>query len=261
MTLFPAFGVPSPAAPLEILSRDCFDLDFANAEWTADSSSLIAASGHVGTFSRGATLASIADMRGATYTAVNAQMGWEARDWDNDSVREAFGWRTGSSDRLAFPCLFRSNLAMSWMIEFIETGAVIGTAAATLWGMTADDGTGDGWFVDTSGTASGFYRYNYRVGGTTRQATLAARPVSGDRVRLMGDLTQSGVATIYQSINGAAATSASAAALAQPSSWSSNLSVRFNSRGTSANPLAGAWYRRARIVFGALDQSIIAERR
>lgn len=261
MTLFPGIGVPMPAAPLEILSRDCFDLDFANAEWTPDSSDLIAASGHVGAFSRGTTLASVTDALGATYTAVNAQPGWEARDWDNDGIREAFGLRMGGSDRLAFPCQFRANLAISWMIEFIETGAVIGTAGATLWGMTADDGSGDGWFVDTTGGGGGFYRYNYRVGGTTRQATLAARPSSGDRVRLMGDLTQPGVASIYQSINGAAATSASAALLAQPSAWTTGLSIRFNSRGASANPLAGAWYRRARIVYGALDQTTIAERR
>lgn len=256
---FPALGVPVSAAPLSTLSRDLFDLDFANVEWSADSSSLIAASGHVGAFSRGTTLASVVDALGTSYTAVNAQPGWEQRDWDNDTVRESFGWRTGSSDRLAFPVRFRSNLAISGMIEFIETGARTGTSGATLWAMTKDDGSGDGWWIDTNGS---YYGLNYRVGGTTRIARLASgQPNSGDRVQLFFGLTQPGVASIFQSINGAATTTAAAASLAQPSAWATDLSIRFNSRGTSANPLAGAWYRRARLRFGALDQSVIAERR
>lgn len=259
MSLFPALGVPTPAAPLEILSRDLFDIDFATVEWTADSSSLVAASGHVGAFSRGTTLASVTDALGATYTAVNAQPGWEQRDWDNDGVRESFGLRMGGSDRLAFPVRLRASVAICGMIEFIETGARTGTSGATLWAMTKDDGSGDGWYIDTNGS---YYGLNYRVGGTTRTARLSSgQPVSGDRVRVFLNLTQPGVGSIYQSINGAATTSAAAAALSQPSAWATDLSIRFNSRGASANPLAGAWYRRARLMLGALDQSVIAERR
>lgn len=258
--MFPAIGTPLSTVALDAQSPDIFDCDFRNLEPDPDTGLIVLPSGQSGTWSRATTMASVSDAVGGTYTALDGQIAYEQRDWDNDSVRESFGVRMGTSDRLAFPASVRSNVAIAGLIEFIETGAVIGTAGGTLLALTKDDGTGDGWYIDTSGTASGFYRLNYRVGGTTRIATLATRPVSGDRVQIMWHLTQPGVATIYQSINGAAATSAAAASLAQPSTWGTPFSIRVNSRGTSVNPASG-WYRRIRIVYGALNQTTILERR
>lgn len=255
MSLFPQFGVPLSTAALDIVSPDLFELDFANMERTLEGGEIRAASGHYGTFSRGATLASVADANGATYTAVNQQPAWEMRDWDNDTVREAFGLRMGTSDRLAFTTALRP-MAMAGMLEMIETGART-SASSCLWSLREDAASGAGLWLDTSGT---YYRMSYRDGATTRVATLSSgQPVSGDRVRFFWELTGAGVLTFYQSINGAAATSASAAALTLPAAWATSAKIRFNSNGTG-NAGQG-WYRRCRLVSGALNQTTIQERR
>lgn len=258
--MFPAIGTPLSSVALDAQSPDIFDCDFRNIEPDPDTGLIVLPSGQSGTWSRAATLASVSDANGVSYTALDGQIAYEQRDWDNDGIRESFCVRMGTSDRLAFPASVRSNVAIAGLIEFVETGAVVGTAGGTLLALTKDDGSGDGWWIDTSGTASGFWGFNYRVGGTTRTARLAARPATNDRVQIMWDLTQPGVITINQSINAAAVTSATAAALAQPSAWGTPFSIRVNSRGTSVNP-ASASYRRIRIVYGALNQTTIQERR
>lgn len=254
--LFPTYGVPTTAAPLEALSRDLVELDFSAVEWSADTGGIVAASGHVGTFSRGATLASVADSLGATYTAVEAQPAYEARDWDNDSVREAFGLRMGAADRLAFSAAFRL-VQHSGLLEIIETGART-TAGATLFAYRNDGATGAGLWLDTSGS---FYRFNYNDGTTTRTATLVSgAPTSGDRVRFTWELTAAGALTFNQSINGAAATTATAAALTLPAAAPASAFVRLNSNGNTANPAQG-WYRRLRLVPGAFDLAALTARR
>jgi hypothetical protein len=253
--LFPTYGVPTPAAPLEALSRDLFELDFSAVEWSADTGEIIAASGHVGTFTRGATLASVADSLGTTYTALEAQPAYEARDWDNDGIREAFGLRMGTADRLAFPAAFR--LQHCGLLEIIETGART-TAGATLFAYRNDGATGAGVWLDTSGS---FYRLNYNDGTTTRTATLSSgSPASGDRVRFTWELSSAGALTFNQSINGAAATTATAAALTLPANAPASASVRLNTQGSTANPAQG-WYRRARLVPGAFDLAALTARR
>lgn len=257
MTLFPTYGVPALSSPFEALSRDLFEQDFANIEWAPNlgATQIIAASGHIGTFSRGATLASLADAAGVnTYTAVNAQLGFEQRDWDNDGIRESFGVRMGTSDRLAYPAAFRV-MRTSFLLEFIETGAV-GTANATLFAYSNDTPSGARWWLSTNGT---YYQLNVTDGSTVRTATLAVAPTSGQRVQLYGEFDSGVAPIIYQTINGAAATSASASAITL-TSWVSNASVRFNSQGTAANP-AQAFYRRARIVPAALDVAYLLGRR
>ena len=121
MTLFPSIGVPTPVAPLEALSRDLFDLDFASVEWSPDSGGFVSASGQVGTFARGATLGSVIDVNGEPYTAVNAQPAWEQRDWDADAVRESFGLRMGSADK-AVKDLKPQFLAFVESAHFHEAG-------------------------------------------------------------------------------------------------------------------------------------------
>lgn len=261
---FPPLGSPISRVALDDVSRDLFEFDVAYHGADPDAGTFATPTGHVGTFARGATLASVSDAQTIpstqTYTAVNAQPALEQGDWDRDGVREAIGWRMASSDRLAFPARMRAGFDISGMLEFIETGAVIGTAGTTLAAYTDDAGTGDGFWFDTSGSAGGFYRFNYRSGGTVRTATLAARPSTNDCVRLFFELTAAGVATVAQSINFAAATTAAAAVLAQPASWAASASWRFNSRGTSANP-GQMHFRRFRCVSGLLVQSTLIERR
>jgi hypothetical protein len=256
MTLLPPLGTPAAAAPLELWSRDLLSWDAALAEWSPDSGAILALSGHVGTWSRGATLASVADATGATYTAQASEPAWEQRDWTGDSVRDSFGLRMGTDDRLAWPTSVQPQ-AMAGLLEIIETGART-TSGATLFALRAANATGAGLWLDTSGT---YYRMNYSDGSTTRTATLTSgQPTSGQRVRFTWQLASTGALTFRQSINGAAATEATAAALALPSAWPSDAAWRLNSRGASANPGQG-WYRRVRVVAGALDEAVIAERR
>jgi len=262
MSLFPSYGVPISPVALEVQTRDLFDCDFIHVQPHVDDGTFRTPEGHVGTFSRGATLASVSDAQTVpstqTYTALEAQPAFEQRDWDNDGVREAFGLRMGTSDRLAFASSLRP-MSMAGMLEMIETGART-SVNSTLWALRNDGATGAGLWLDTSGS---FYRLSYNDGSTTRVATLASgAPASGDRVRFLWELSSTGVITLYQSINGAAYTSATAAALTLPASWAASASIRLNARGTggSANAAQG-WYRRCRLVAGALNQTTILERR
>jgi hypothetical protein len=256
MSLFPAYGPPISSVVTETQSDDLFEMDVASLSWTADAGTLTAATGHAGTWSRGTTLASVSDALGSTYTALDAAPAYEQRDWDGDGVRESFGLRMDTSDRLAWPTSLRP-MAHAGLLEIIETGART-TSGATLFALRNDGATGAGLWLDTSGT---YYRMNYSDGSTTRTATLASgQPASGDRVQFLWELTAEGVLTFSQSINGGTATIATAAALALPAAWASSASFRWNSQGTSANPAQG-WYRRGRIVAGALDPLAIVARR
>jgi hypothetical protein len=256
----PLIGAPLPPAALYLKTRDLFDFDVASCDADPDTGLYTTPSGHVGTFSRGATLASVADFEGSSYTALNAQPALESRDWDGDSVREAIVWRMGTADRLAFPGAMRvpSGVGLWFMLEMFETGART-TSGATLLAYMNDAASGAGFWVDAS--AGGFYQLNYTDGTTVRTATISSgQPAVNDRVRFFGEITSAGVASFYQSINLAAPTSASAAALTLPASWAASASWRLNSRGTSANPAQGA-YRRVRAGWGALNQAAATERR
>jgi len=245
--MYPLFGSPQLGAPLEVVSRCLFHVDFAEPEWTADGL-LIARSGHLGSFSRGASLASVADSLGTTYAAANSQPAWEARDLDGDTIREAFGLRMGADDRLPFDDPPPPQ-ALSGLLEFVETGART-TANATLFAITNDAVSGARLWLDTSGT---YYRINWSDGATTRTATLTVgQPTSGQRVRLRWTLSATGVVTLWQSINGAAETTATAAPLMLPTAWASGARVRLNSRGDTENPAQG-WYRRLKLADVALD--------
>lgn len=256
MTLLPTYGVPAPASPLDSVSRDLFEFDVSQIEWSPDSGVLIATSGHLGTFARGATLASVSDYAGATYTAVNAQPAWESRDWTASGTRQSLGLRMGTSDRLAFPTTLRP-MAMAGLLEIIETGART-SAGNTLFAIRNDAATGAGMFLDTTGS---FYRLVYTDGTTTRLIPLTSgAPVAGDRVQFTWELSGTGVLTFYQSINGGATTSAAGAALALPSAWATSASIRLNSESPTNNGAQG-WYRRCRIVAGALNATTIVARR
>lgn len=253
--MFPQFGSPQLAAPLEVVSRTLFHFDANRPDYT--DGILRTETGHLGAFSRGVTLASVLDSLGGTYTAVDAQPAWEMRD--DGAGGQRMGLRMGTSDRLAFdapPVLGPFRL----LLEFTETGARIGTAGGTLFALCNDAVSGGRIWIDTSGTASGRYGINYSNGTTTRTARVSSgAPVSGDRVQLIADFADTGALSFSQRINGAAATTASAAALAIVA-LGSGARIRLNSRGDTENP-ASASYHLAKLVYGApSDETLLAIR-
>lgn len=253
MSLAPQFGAPMGAPNLSVLSRALLDFDAADLVWSPDTGAIVDASGHEGTFTRGATLASVLDANGATYTAQHAQIAFEQRTMNGV---EALCVRMGTADRFVFPTNVRPQ-AMCGLVEIVETGART-SANATLFALRNDAASGAGVWLDTSGT---YYRFNYSDGSTTRTATLTSgQPVSGNAVQFVWDITDLGVLTLRQYINAGAPTSATAAALALPGSWASGAAWRINRRGSSANPAQGA-FRRARVLAGPLDFDRLLARR
>lgn len=223
--------------------------------WDAALASLESDQGVAGVFARAAALASVSDSTGATYTAPHSMPAWEARDLDGDTVREACGLRMGADDRLHWP-VAPVPQAMSGLLEIVETGAVTGTAGATLFAICNDAVSGARLWIDTSGSAGGDYGLNYTDGTTTRTARLAVAPTSGQRVRLRWTLSSTGVITLWQSINGGAETTATAAALTLPAAWGTGALIRLNTRGDTENPAQG-WYRRAKLVAGIVDDALL----
>jgi len=220
--------------------------------WHAAVAGLDSDQGVPGVFARAATLASVTDRSGATYTAAHSLPAWEMRDLDADSVREALGLRMGASDFLHWG-VAPSPRELSGLLEFVETGART-SANATLFAIANDAVSGARLWLDTSGT---YYRLNWTDGTTTRTATLTAgQPTSGQHVRLRWTLSATGVLNLWQSINGAAETTASAAALTLSTAWASGARVRLNSRGDTENPAQG-WYRRVKLVPGIVDVAVL----
>jgi len=253
MSLSPLFGAPMSAPNLSVLSRALLDFDAADLVWSPDTGVIVDASGHEGTFTRGATLASVLDANGATYTAQDAQIAFEQR---TIAGAEALCVRMGTSDRFVFPTNVRPQ-AMNGLVEIVETGART-SANATLFALRNDAASGAGVWLDTSGT---YYRFNYSDGTTTRTATLTSgQPTSGDWVQFVWDITSTGVLTFRQYINGNSPTQAAAAALALPSSWATGAAWRLNRRGSSANPAQGS-FRRVRVLPGALNLTRLLARR
>jgi hypothetical protein len=222
------------------------------ASWDGGLALLESDQGVAGAFVRAATLASVSDGVGTTYTAPHSMPAWEMRDLDGDSVRESCGLRMGTADFLSWPAA-PAPQALSGMIDLVETGART-SSGATLFAISDDAVTGARLWLDTSGT---YYRINYTDGTTTRTATLTTgQPSSGQRVRLRWTLTSAGVVSLWQSINGAAESTASASALTLPAAWAAGAKVRLNSRGATANPAQG-WYRRVKVVAGIVSVDVL----
>jgi hypothetical protein len=216
--------------------------------WDAAPAALESVCGRTATYARAETLSGVTDGAGTTYVAPHSLPAWEMRDADGDSVREAVGLRLGTADVLSWPAP-PAPQAMAGLLAFIETGALV-DEDATVFAIANDAVTGARLWIDTSGS---YYRLNYSDGTTTRTATLTAgQPTSGQSVRLRWTLSAAGVVSLWQSINGGAETTATAAALALPAAWGDGARVRLNSRGATVNPARG-WYRRAKIVDGAPD--------
>lgn len=188
-------------ASLEYRSRCLF-------HWMARSVGFVAESGHVGTFVGNG--GSYLDSNGATVTAATYWPRFEPR---NDGVRSAQHWLTGTSDRAQFITPGGTQVdfllqAMAGGHVFIEQGGIAVTNGA-LFAIANDAVTGQYVCLDSTGT---FYRLRYYNGTATATATLAVAPTNGQRVRVWWQLAASGALTLSQSINEAAATTASAGA-------------------------------------------------
>jgi hypothetical protein len=222
------------------------------ASWDGSLALLDSDQGVPGVFVRAATLGSVSDGVGATYTAPHSMPAWEMRDLDGDTVRERCGLRMGTADFLRWAAA-PAPQALSGLLEFIETGART-TAGATLFALRDDAAAGAGLWLDTSGS---YYQLNYSDGTTTRTATLTTgQPAVDEQVRLRWTLSSTGVITLWQSINGAAETTATATALTLPSAWATGAKVRLNSRGATDNPAQG-WYRRLKLVAGIVTVPVL----
>jgi hypothetical protein len=221
--------------------------------WHGAGATLASDQGVAGVFARAATLASVSDRAGATYTAAHSLPAWEMRDLDGDSVREACGLRQGTSDFLTWS-VAPAPQAMTGMVEFVELGSRL-QSGQTLFAINkASAPFGASLWLNSSGS---YYRINWTDGTTTRTATLTTgQPTTGDLVRLRWTLAADGALTLWQSINRAPETTATAAALALPASWAAGAVVSLGSRGPSSDS-AAAWFRRAKLVAGIVDVDVL----
>jgi len=214
-------------------SRCLEALDFRDGPVFEPSTGLfVARTGHRYSWGRGtSTLASVA-ADGGPYTAPATLPGYEAVDG-------RLGVHLGTNDVL------RGNTDVAWLpqtlsgeLTFIERGARIATAGATLFAIANDAVSGVRLFLDTTGGASGFYRMTYHNGTTSVAATLTAgQPVAGQRVRLLWTWSAAGV-TLAQSIAHGAFTHASSDPLALPAAFAAGAHVRIGRRGATVNPAA-----------------------
>jgi hypothetical protein len=125
--------------------RDGLVIEPSTGKW-------VARSGHRYTWSRGtSTLASVT-ATGGTYTAPATLPAYELAD-------SRLGVRMDVND------ILRGDATVGWLPQelsgelwFVERGARIGTAGGTLLAIAGDDpATGVRLYIDTTGTAGGFY--------------------------------------------------------------------------------------------------------
>jgi len=106
--------------------------------------------------------------------------------------------------------------AMSVYTKFVERGTV-GLASSRILQVGLTGATTDPRALISA--AGGFYVGEHDNGVTDATATLAAAPTTEQEVELLLTLSAAGLPTIYQSINGAAATTAAGSAAAFASAW------------------------------------------
>jgi hypothetical protein len=216
----------------------------ALACWRGQDATLDLIAGRPGTFVRGVTRTAT-DSNGATITYPADVPAWSVRG-------DLVGLETGVEDRLSWTWSAAPQ-AMSGALSFIETGGRV-TTGRTLLSLSNDAATGARLWLDTDGD---YYRIQWTDGSTTRTATLTAgQPTTGQSVVLRWRLAADGALTLWQSINHAPETTATAAALALPATWATDTRLRLNSLGTGTG--GQAWYRRLVIAAGVLDASALA---
>lgn len=119
--------------------------------------------------------------------------------------------RTRNSDLLTFPLGILPQ-PISLYARFVERGSVGVNTAGILW---IGDAAGSNNYLRIASIGT-FYSFTHHNGSAAVSATLGVAPAWGNVVELLGTLGADGIATLSQSINGAAAVStvSSAQALA-----------------------------------------------
>lgn len=114
---------------------------------------------------------------------------------------------TRAVDALTVSFLARPQ-AMTIYVRFIEHGTINIANGSVL---SVGDAGAVGAYV-TIYVPSGFYRLRHSNAIGTADSTLAVAPSIGDLVELVGQVASNGAVTLIQSINGAAATTATTSA-------------------------------------------------
>ena len=119
--------------------------------------------------------------------------------------------------------------AESHLLAFVERGSLL-TSGTLMHIGSATAATDPRLIVESTGT---YYRVIHDNGSTTATATLAVAPSIGDKVEILAQLNADGSVAIYQSINGAATTTASDATTVTVGSAWADTRMYLNSAGTS----------------------------
>ena len=192
----------------------------ASFVWRARDLSLNALTGQVGTLVRAATGTSL-DSYAVSLTTVRDRPRWHI-------TSSLAAIKLGALEYLGWPVPM-IPIAMSGLIDFIEDGTL---AAGTEIMSIANAAAGNASFrVNSSGS---FYRVVHNNNVSSVTSTLAAAPTAGQRVRLRWLILSTGSVQIFQSIDGAAETTAAASGiLALATAWSATTTLFFNSFGAS----------------------------
>lgn len=186
--------------------------------WQARRLSLDALTGQVGVFTRTSTKA-VADSFGVNRTVNHSQPAWYA----NGGVAAL---DLGAAESLELPCDLKPG-ACSGLLDFIENGTLAGLDHLFSFGNTHPTANTPLFVIySPAGTA---YQATHNSGAGVRDSLLSTGPTSGQRVRLRWWLYSDGKVQLWQSIDGAAETAASAStALTFGANWSSPAKYWFN---------------------------------
>lgn len=172
--------------------------------WRAADFSLEAISGQDGVFTRAGTNGQGDDSEAVSYTAVHSQPCWHV---DASLGLPVLRMRDTEGDQLYFPFKVTPR-EMTVYVAFME-GGTRGTANAILFqiGHLTTPGTDPRFLVEGTGTQ---YQVVHDNGTTARTAAVSGSPSTGDLVEIVARLQADGGVEIEMSINGAAASTASA---------------------------------------------------
>lgn len=188
--------------------------------WLARELSLDALSGQAGTFTRAATKTSTDSF--ATSGTVN----YAQPAWSGASTLASLDM--GTSDVLKWVSPFGVQ-ACSGMIQFYENGSLAGSKA--IFAITNDTPVAPLLLIFSSGTQ---YQIQHNNAISTVTSTMSGTaPTSGQLVQLRWRILSTGSVQIFQSINGAAETTATASGtLALGAAWASPTAFYLNSSGS-----------------------------
>lgn len=192
----------------------------ASFVWRARDLSLNALTGQVGTLVRAATGTSL-DSYAVSLTTVRDRPRWH--------ITSGLGAiKLMSIEYISWPMPL-IPMAMSGLIDFIEDGSL--SASLDIMSITNVAAGNASLRVNSSGS---FYRVVHNNNVSSVTSTLAAAPTAGQRVRLRWLLLSTGSVQIFQSIDGAAETTAAASGiLALASTWAATTTLFLNGFGAT----------------------------